>query len=141
VTNLAQSAYGRDAILTASPARLLTMLYDRLVLDLRRAEAAQSEERWTAASEQLLHAQAIVTELMGSLDTSVWDGGEDLLALYVYVHEALVAANVHRDIARTHEVLELVIPLQETWRQAAEVLPAGHDRAGLLGTGGVSGVA
>lgn len=141
MTNLAQSAYGRDAILTASPARLLTMLYDRLVLDLRRAEVAQGEERWTAASEQLLHAQAIVAELMGSLDTSVWDGGEDLLAVYVYVHEALVAANVHRDIARTHEVLELVLPLQETWRHAAEVLPAGHDSTSSVRTGGVSGVA
>jgi flagellar protein FliS len=141
VTHLAQSAYGRDAILTASPARLLTMLYDRLVLDLRRAEAAQGEERWTAATEQLLHAQAIVTELMGSLDTSVWDGGQDLLALYVYVHEALVAANVHRDIARTHEVLELVVPLQETWREAAEVLPVEHARGTALGGGGVSGVA
>lgn len=141
MTNLAQSAYGRDAILTASPARLLTMLYDRLVLDLRRAEAAQGEERWNAASEQLLHAQAIVAELMGSLDTAVWDGGDDLLAVYVYVHEALVAANVHRDIARTHEVLELVVPLQETWRQAAEVLPAGHGSAAVLGGGGVTGVA
>ncbi|MHA7132015.1 flagellar export chaperone FliS [Oerskovia turbata] len=141
MSNLAQSAYGRDAILTASPARLLTMLYDRLVLDLRRAEAAQGDERWAAASEQLLHAQAIVTELMGSLDTSVWDGGEDLLALYVYVHEALVAANIHRDIARTHEVLEIVVPLQETWREAAEVLPAEPTRAAAPGGGRVSGVA
>jgi flagellar secretion chaperone FliS len=140
VTYLAHSAYGRDAVLTASPARLLTMLYDRLVLDLRRAETAQGEERWSAASEQLLHAQAIVAELMGSLDTTVWDGAEDLMALYLYVHEALVAANVHRDIARTHEVLELVVPLQETWRQAAEQLPAGHGRA-VLGPGSVSGVA
>lgn len=141
MTNLAQSAYGRDAILTASPARLLTMLYDRLVLDLRRAEVAQGEERWSAASEQLLHAQAIVAELMGSLDTSVWDGGDDLLAVYVYLHEALVAANVHRDIARTHEVLELVLPLQETWRQAAEVVPAGHASASGVRAGGVTGVA
>lgn len=140
MTHLAHSAYGRDAVLTASPARLLTMLYDRLVLDLRRAETAQGEERWSAASEQLLHAQAIVAELMGSLDTTVWDGAEDLMALYLYMHEALVAANVHRDIARTHEVLELVVPLQETWRQAAEQLPAGHGRAGL-GPGSVSGVA
>jgi flagellar secretion chaperone FliS len=140
VNHLAHSAYGRDAVLTASPARLLTMLYDRLVLDLRRAETAQGEERWSAASEQLLHAQAIVAELMGSLDTTVWDGAEDLMALYLYVHEALVAANVHRDIARTHEVLELVVPLQETWRQAAEQLPAGHGRA-ALGPGSVSGVA
>ena len=137
MTALARHAYGRDAVLTASPARLLTMLYDRLVLDLRRAEAAQAEERWGAASEQLLHAQAIVAELMGSLDTRVWDGGEDLMAVYVYVHEALVAANVHRDLARTQVALGLVVPLQETWRQAAEQLPAGHG----AGPDGVSGVA
>lgn len=135
MSDLARSAYGRDAVLTASPARLLTMLYDRLVLDLRRAEAAQADERWAAASEQLLHAQAIVAELMGSLDTRAWDGAADLMALYLYVHEALVTANVHRDAGRTREVLEIVVPLQETWRLAAEQLPAGH------GAGGASGVA
>ncbi|MCA5895140.1 flagellar export chaperone FliS [Isoptericola sp. NEAU-Y5] len=138
MTHIAQSAYGRDAVLTASPARLLTMLYDRLVLDLRRAQAAQAEERWSAASTQLVHAQAIVAELMGSLDRTAWDGAEDLLALYVYVHEALVAANVGRDVARTAEALELVLPLQEAWQQAADQLPAA---AGASLVGGVSGVA
>lgn len=140
MSDLARSAYGRDAVLTASPARLLTMLYDRLVLDLRRAEAAQADERWTAASEQLVHAQAIVAELMGSLDTDAWDGAGDLLALYLYVHEALVAANVHRDAARTREVLDLVVPLQETWRLAADRLPADELPADRP-AGGVSGVA
>lgn len=140
MSDLARSAYGRDAVLTASPARLLTMLYDRLVLDLRRAEAAQADERWTAASEQLVHAQAIVAELMGSLDADAWDGAGDLLALYLYVHEALVAANVHRDAARTREVLDLVVPLQETWRLAADRLPADELPADRP-AGGVSGVA
>ena len=32
------SAYNRDNVLSASPARVLTMLYDRLVLEVRRGE-------------------------------------------------------------------------------------------------------
>ena len=73
--------YQRNAILSASPARLLTMLYDRLMLDLARAEAAQEAQQWSVASDNLLHAQAIVTELTITLDTKVWDGAEGLLAM------------------------------------------------------------
>ena len=39
--NLRRAQYNRDVILTATPTHLLTMLYDRLLLDLGRAEAAQ----------------------------------------------------------------------------------------------------
>ena len=49
----------REAILSASPARLLTMLYDRLMLDLNRAEAAQQAGATAVATENLVHAQDI----------------------------------------------------------------------------------
>lgn len=115
----ARQQYARDAILSASPARLLTMLYDRLLLDLRRAEAAQESADWQAASHQLLHAQDIVLELSGSLRTELWDGADRLRAIYEYVRMALVNANIHRDIARTREAIVLLLPLQEAWHAAA----------------------
>jgi len=103
VTNAANARqqYARDAILSASPARLLTMLYDRLLLDLRRAEAAQEAADWQTANSQLLHAQDIITELSSTLRPDVWDGAEGLRGLYEYVRMALVNANIHRDVART----------------------------------------
>ena len=120
----ARQQYARDAILSASPARLLTMLYDRLLLDLRRAEAAQEAADWQTANSQLLHAQDIITELSSTLRPDVWDGAEGLRGLYEYVRMALVNANIHRDVARTREAITLLTPLQEAWHAAAGAL---HD--------------
>ncbi|NKX53605.1 flagellar export chaperone FliS [Arthrobacter mobilis] len=111
--------YQREAILSASPARLLTMLYDRLMLDLARAEAAQQAQQWSQASENLLHAQAIVTELTVTLDTKVWDGADGLLALYNYVSQTLISANIHRNVERTRECIDLLEPLRQAWHEAA----------------------
>jgi len=116
--------YNRDAILSATPVRLLTMLYDRLLLDLGRAEAAQLVEHWPVASENLLHAQAILSELSGSLKVETWDGGEGLLAVYSYVSNALVRGNIHRDVERTRESIALLEPLRQSWHEAAQAMPA-----------------
>lgn len=117
----------RDAVLSATPVRLLTMLYDRLLLDLARAESAQISENWSAANEQLQHAQAILSELSGSLKMDAWDGAAGLLALYTYVTNALVVANVHRDTERIREAITLLEPLRSTWHDAAALVPAQAD--------------
>ena len=67
----ARTAYARDAVLSATPAQLVVMLYARLELDLARAERAQTEERWADASEPLLHEQDIITELQLALRLDV----------------------------------------------------------------------
>jgi flagellar protein FliS len=115
----ARNLYNRDSVLSASPARILTMLYDRLLLDLQRAETAQRQEDWSTATPCLLHAQEIVAELMSSLRPEIWDGGPALLALYAYVTQNLIAANVRRDIAKTRECIVLLEPLRTAWHEAA----------------------
>jgi flagellar protein FliS len=121
---LARSAYNQDAILSASPSRLLTMLFDRLLVDLQRAEAAQVEQDWNRASPYLTHAQAIVAELAGTLDVERWDGGQNLLAIYLFSSTKLVSANVERSVERTREVIAIMEPLRQTWHEAAELLAA-----------------
>ena len=124
----ARQQYSRDAILSASPARLLTMLYDRLLLDLRRAEIAQDAANWQGASVNLLHAQDIVAELVATLRPGAWDGADGLRSVYEYVRVALVNANIHRDAARTREAIALLEPLQQAWH-TAEGLAAADDAA------------
>ena len=119
----------RQAVLSAPPVRLLTMLYDRLMLDLERSEAAQVSENWAVASTNLLHAQAIVDELTASLDVTAWDGADGLLAVYTYVSNALIGANIHRDVARTRESIVLLEPLRQAWHEAAGALPAAENVA------------
>lgn len=119
-TNRTLNAYQREAILSASPARLLVMLYDRLLLDLARAESAQVLESWDVARENLLHAQEIIGELSGSLDVGAWDGAESMLGIYNYASTAMMNASMYRNIALTRECILLLEPLRQSWHDAAE---------------------
>ena len=116
---LARNRYLNDSVVTASPARLVVMLYDALVRDLGIAHEALTQHDAVHAHERLVKAQAIVTELHDSLDLSVWDGAAGLAALYTYVLEQLVAANVAKDPGPVAAALDVVRPLREAWAGAA----------------------
>ncbi|WP_018685612.1 flagellar export chaperone FliS [Actinokineospora enzanensis] len=116
--------YLADSVTTATPGRLLVMLYDRLCLDLSRgAEALDSGDRETA-SEMLLHAQDIILELQSSLKPDEWAGGAELAGLYSYLLTQLMRANVRKDAGAARACLTLVEPLRDAWREAVEGLPA-----------------
>ena len=119
MTTNARAAYLDASIATASPARLLVMLFDRLVLDVQRGLEAQRRGDFEETHRQLTHAQDILLELAVSLRPEEFRGGYDLAALYGFLHRQLVMANVRKDAAITDEVLTLVTDLCETWRQAA----------------------
>ncbi len=117
-----RARYLGDTVATASPQQLLVMLYDRLALDLERAQGALAEGDRRAAGEQLLHAQEIVLELRSSLQVDVWEGGPRLAALYGWLHSELVQANVKGDRNRVESCRQVVEPLRDAWRQAAASL-------------------
>jgi flagellar protein FliS len=115
----ARAAYTEASVATASPARLLVMLYERLVLDVQRGLEAQQRGDFEETHRQLTHAQDIVMELQSSLRADQFKGGYDLSALYGFLHRQLVMANIHKDASITDDCLTLVTDLCETWRQAA----------------------
>lgn len=117
--NTARARYASEAVITASPAKLLLMLLDRLVRDLVTAEQALHDQDLGRASSELIHAQDIIAELHSSLDVSAWDGAPALASLYTYLRAELVTANVRKDRGRVVQVRELVEPLRDTWRAAA----------------------
>ncbi len=117
--NSPQTAYLDASVATASPARLLVMLCDRLVLDLTRGLEAQRTKDLDTAHRELLHAQEIVLELRSSLRVTDWEGGPGLASLYDFLHLELVRANVTKDARVTEGCLGLVTDLAATWREAA----------------------
>ena len=58
----------------------------------------------------------------------MWDGGPGLLAVYNYVLQAMVAANVRHDVEKTRECVKLLEPLRLAWHEAA-LKVAMHDAA------------
>ncbi|GAB3467694.1 flagellar export chaperone FliS [Kineococcus endophyticus] len=115
-----KNRYLGDALATATPATLLVMLYDRLLLDLQRAEKAQREQDRETAHTNLIHAQAIVQELQSSLDLEAWEGAPGLMSLYTWLLQEMSNANVDCDPERTARCrVDTVEPLAEAWREAA----------------------
>jgi flagellar protein FliS len=117
-----RARYLGDAVATSSPQQVLVMLYDRLALDLERAHKAVAAGDRQAANDQLQHAQAIVLELLSSLQVDAWEGGPRLAALYNWLLNEMMQANVKLDTNRISACRQVVDPLRDAWRQAAATL-------------------
>ncbi|HEY9556600.1 MAG TPA: flagellar export chaperone FliS [Acidimicrobiales bacterium] len=132
-TNPQRDRYLSDSLATASPQRLLTMLWDRLILDLTVAEDSLGSGDLATASERMLHAQDIVFELRTSLRTDAWAGAHGLAALYAYVESRLVQANIQKDAAIVIECRGHLEPLRDAFREAADIVTAEQaERATLV---------
>jgi flagellar protein FliS len=115
---LARNRYLRDSVSTASPQRLVVMLYDGLMQDLQLAQQGIATGDVVLVHTRLVRAQAIVEELQSSLNLDAWDGAKDLSRLYTYVLELLVDANVRKDAAPLVQAMDVVEPLRDAWQQA-----------------------
>jgi flagellar protein FliS len=121
---LTRNRFLADTVATAGPQQILTMLYDRLVLDLNRAELAQRKGERSQAADQLDHAQEIIASLASTLDVDAWSGGKGLMDLYMYLLRELVGASGACDADRTAACTALVVPLRDAWHEAAATTSA-----------------
>jgi flagellar protein FliS len=114
----AYQQYQRVQTQTASPGQLLILLYEGGLRFIGRGRAALEVGDWDTARVNLLRAQDIVAELMGSLNFEAGDVATNLLRLYEYMHRRLVIANIHRDAAAAAEVDGLLRTLLPAWEEA-----------------------
>jgi flagellar protein FliS len=115
----ARARYSDTAAETVSPARLLTMLYDKLVSDMAAAEAAMQRGEIAVTGDKIGRCQEILLELAGSLDTTVWPEGEPLRQLYLWMTSELMTARLQKAPEKVAECRALVEPLRDAWRMAA----------------------
>jgi flagellar protein FliS len=111
--------YLADSVNTASPGKLLVMLYDRLVIDLVQGEEALRTGDREQAGEMITHAQEIILELRTTLDLDAWAGAPGLANLYGFLLTELIGANVGRNADRVAACRALIEPLRDAWREAA----------------------
>ena len=119
-----RNRYLADSINTASPGRLLVMLYDRLVLDLAQGEQAIRTGNRGDASERLNHAQEIILELRTTLVLDDWSGAAGLASLYGWLLTELIQANIKLDATKVVACRAIVEPLRDTWREAVALASA-----------------
>jgi flagellar secretion chaperone FliS len=115
----ARQAYAESAILTASPGRLVVMLYDGAIRSLRQSAAAMRGGDRERARTCMRKAEAIIDELNGSLDMSVGELPDRLRSIYHFCKRHLIHANVMEDAAAIDTVVGLLADLRESWDRAA----------------------
>jgi flagellar protein FliS len=111
----APNVYRESAVLTATPEQLVVMLYDGANRFLTQSAIAMREGRAGLAGEKLRRAEAIIDELLATLDMSVGEIAERLQALYVFFKEHLMAARLNQDATKVDEVARLMRELRGAW--------------------------
>jgi flagellar protein FliS len=113
-------AYTESSVLTAPPGRLVVMLYDGARRFLTQAAHAMREGDLQLASAKLGRAEAIIDELLATLDME--RGGEvaeRLQGIYVFCRRHLAEARLARDAGRIEQVGRLLGELRDAWAQIA----------------------
>ena len=122
-----QAARYRDAELaSASAGQLIVMLFDKMLLTLRRAKIACEAKRIEERCEAILLATDMVTELRVSLDHE--QGGAisaQLDALYGYMLRELFEANRLQDTTKLDVVSRMVTELRDAFAQITGGTAAG----------------
>jgi flagellar secretion chaperone FliS len=119
-----RNRYLQDSVNTASPGRLLVMLYDRLVMDLIQGEEALRDNNRELSAERLTHAQEIVIELRTTLNVDAWSGAPGLASLYGFLITELIQANIKRDADKVRACRMILEPLRDAWREAVALAAA-----------------
>jgi flagellar protein FliS len=115
-------SYRAAAVSTASPGVLILMLFDGALRFIALAEHGFTLEALPRRNEEvhnnLTKAQSIVRELQVSLDLE--RGGEfaaQLFALYDFMVDQLLEANVKKEIERIQTVKNFLQDLRDAWAE------------------------
>jgi len=119
------SRYRDTEVLSSSPEQLVPLLYERLLVSLRRGvkqmRAGDTEGRY----ESLSRASDIVCELLSSLD---FEKGGDiaprLASLYAFWAREISESSRTLQSSRLERVEQMVASLHEAWKEAARTAGA-----------------
>ena len=121
MTNAAKTASYREMeVLSASPSRLLVMLFEQLVVQLTRAKLAIEMENVVLRTESLARSRAIVSELLATLDFE--KGGSiatELSAIYMLMLRELVDVGIRKDLVVLGKLTFIASELRDGFTGAA----------------------
>jgi len=115
----AANRYKAVQVQTSSPGNILIMLYDGMFKFIEEAHAATLADDRARAGERIGRAHAILVELAATLDKSQSpELCENLESIYVFCMGQLVQANLHRDAQRLNDVIRVLTPVRDAFKQA-----------------------
>jgi flagellar protein FliS len=116
-------------VLTATPQKLHLMLVEAAIRAGQQARQHWRAGENEAASEALIRAQEIMSELVAGLNREVDPGlVRRVASVYLFVYRSLMEANFLRDEDKLADALRVLEIERQTWRSVCEQL--GSDQPG-----------
>ena len=112
----AAATYRDHAVTTASPAKLVVLIFQRLTLDLERALHALETDQ--SPHTHLIHAQDLLVALLDALDLDAWEHAPQLANIYLTIHQNLITANIEKNPTLIRDNLDIITELTQAWIQA-----------------------
>lgn len=123
------NSYRNSAVQTASPAKLLIMLYDGAIRFINAGIEGISVADYQKANTNLGKAQSIISELSATLDRSM-PISSNLEALYEYITHLLMKSNIDKNESPAKEALGYLKEMRETWAEASKVVASSGQQNG-----------
>lgn len=114
--------YQTNNITTATPEKLMIMLFDGAIQFLQKAKVAIEEKNLQERAHNLEGARKIIRELMRTIDLENGnDVSKQLFRLYNRMAMKLIKANVSKNIALIDEVVEDLMNIRWGFQKAIDI--------------------
>lgn len=125
----AAQAYKLNAIKTASPAKLTSMLYDAAVRFTDESIKIMEEEpkNYEKINNSLKKAEDCIMELRMGLDFKYPVAGE-FEKVYDYIYRRLVEGNMQKDVEIIKDTLTHIKTMRDTWKEVVRLNNEGKAR-------------
>ncbi|NJD20133.1 MAG: flagellar export chaperone FliS [Gemmatimonadetes bacterium] len=119
------TAYRDTEVLSSSPERLIPLMYEGILVSLRRGRLCMSSGDLEGKFANLQRAQDLIYELLGSLDHE--RGGDiagRLSSLYTFWVKEISEASRTLDAKRLAHVADMISELHSSWVEAVRIVEA-----------------
>lgn len=116
----AADVYKTQSIMTAPPAKLVAMCYDRTIMSLREAMRCIDSGNIQGRFDNATRAANIIAHLWSTLDmVQGGDVAKNLADIYSFAMRRLGDVNMNNDKQAATDVIALLEPLSKSWNQLA----------------------
>ncbi|BEH11563.1 MULTISPECIES: flagellar export chaperone FliS [Geobacter] len=114
--------YQNTQVGTASPEKILIMLYDGAINFSKIALERMEKKDLAGKGKYISKAQAIVSELMNTLNHDVGGGiAQRLEQLYIYVIDEYINANINNSPRALENAIRILTVLRDSWVEAIDI--------------------
>lgn len=110
--------FSEEALYKKSPQELTALLYEACIDNLEQAIEEINEKNYVIANKHLQKTNDILRRLGAGLNYEAGIIADQLDALYNYMADRLVEANIKKDISIIKEVLDTLQPIVTSWNEA-----------------------